>query len=64
MADTSDAAAQLRLTRMQALSGRDHAALVTYLIASYPETFPGMLDDALSAIGHGGTGSGSREDHA
>jgi hypothetical protein len=64
MADTSEAAAQLRLTRVQALSDRDHVALVTYLLAKHPETFPDMLDDALSAIGHGGSGSGSRTDRA
>jgi hypothetical protein len=53
MADTSEAAAQLRLSRVQALSGQDHVALVTYLLARYPNTFPDMLDDALSAIGAG-----------
>jgi hypothetical protein len=57
MTDTSEAAAQLRLSRVQALSEHDHIALVTYLLAKHPETFPEMLDDALSAIGHGGSAS-------
>jgi hypothetical protein len=28
-------------------------ALVTYLLARHPETFPAMLDDALSTISPG-----------
>ncbi len=24
--------------------------VVTYLLAKYPDTFPGMLDDALSSV--------------
>jgi len=51
MADeTSEATAELRLARVKALSDRDHVALVTYLLARYPDTFPKMLDDALSAV--------------
>jgi hypothetical protein len=53
MADSSETTAKLRLTRVKALSDRDHVALVTYLLARYPETFPKMLDDALSALGSG-----------
>jgi hypothetical protein len=49
MADDSlEATAELRLSRVKALSDRDHVALVTYLLARYPDTFPKMLDDALS----------------
>ena len=59
MTDTTEAAAQLRLSRVQALSERDHVALVTYLLAKHPQTFPEMLDDALSAIGQAGSASSS-----
>jgi hypothetical protein len=48
--DASEATAELRLARVKALSDREHVALVTYLPARYPDTFPKMLDDALSAI--------------
>jgi hypothetical protein len=51
--DASEATAELRLSRVKALSDRDHVALVTYLLARYPDTFPKMLDDALSAIAAG-----------
>jgi hypothetical protein len=53
--DASEATAELRLTRVRALSDREHVALVTYLLARYPDTFPKMLDDALSAISAGST---------
>jgi hypothetical protein len=53
--DASEATAELRLTRVRALSERDHVALVTFLLARYPDTFPKMLDDALSAISAGDT---------
>ena len=48
--DASEATAELRLARVKSLSGSDHVALVTYLLARYPDTFPKMLDDALSAV--------------
>jgi hypothetical protein len=50
--DTSgrESAAELRITRVSALSGRDLIAIVTYLLAKHPDTFPPMLDDALSAV--------------
>ena len=48
--DTSEATAELRLARVKALSDRDHVALVTFLLARYPDTFPKMLDDALSTL--------------
>jgi hypothetical protein len=48
--DTSEATAELRMARVKALSERDHVGLVTYLLARYPDTFPKMLDDALSAV--------------
>ena len=53
--DGSEATAELRLARVRALSDRDHVALVTYLLARYPDTFPKMLDDALSSISAGDT---------
>ena len=53
--DASEATAELRLARVKALSDRDHVALVTYLLARYPDTFPKMLDDALSAVAAGDT---------
>lgn len=40
---------------MRALSDRDHVALVTYLLARHPDTFPKMLVDALSTISAGDT---------
>jgi hypothetical protein len=48
--DTREAAAELRITRVAALSNHDLLAVVTYLLAKHPDTFPPMLDDALSAI--------------
>lgn len=51
--DPSEATAELRLARVRALSDRDHVALVTYLLARYPDTFPKMLDDALSSLAGG-----------
>jgi hypothetical protein len=46
----SDAAAELRISRVKALDERNMVGLVTYLLAKYPETFPAMLDDALSSV--------------
>jgi hypothetical protein len=54
--DSSEATAELRLSRVRALSDRDHVALVTFLLARYPDTFPQMLDDALSSLAPGGEG--------
>jgi hypothetical protein len=59
--DSSEATAELRLSRVKALSDRDHVALVTYLLARYPETFPKMLDDALSVLSAGGDSRGSAD---
>ena len=53
MADTSETAASLRLTRLQALSSDDRLHLLTFLLAKYPDTFSEMLDDALSAMNPG-----------
>jgi hypothetical protein len=53
VADTSETAAELRLTRVKALGSSDLVALVTYLLARHPDTFPPMLDDALSTISPG-----------
>jgi hypothetical protein len=48
--DTRETAAELRITRVAALNNHDLIGVVTYLLAKYPETFPPMLDDALSAV--------------
>jgi hypothetical protein len=45
-----ETAAELRITRVSALNDRDLVAVVTYLLAKHPDTFPPMLDDALSAV--------------
>ena len=54
MADTEsnsrEAAAELRIARVRALENRDLVAVVTYLLARYPDTFPELLDDALSSV--------------
>ena len=47
---TREAAAELRITRVSALSNHDLVAVVTYLLARHPDTFPLMLDDALSSV--------------
>jgi hypothetical protein len=49
MAET-EAAAELRIARVKALDEQNLVAVVTYMLAKYPETFPDMLDDALSTI--------------
>ena len=48
--DTHKAEAELRISRVKALSDQDILTVVTYLLAKYPDTFPGMLDDALSSV--------------
>jgi hypothetical protein len=45
-----EAAAELRIARVSALNQHDLAAVATYLLARYPDTFPPMLDDALSSV--------------
>jgi hypothetical protein len=47
---TREAAAELRVTRVKALGNQDVVAVLTYLLARYPDTFPAMLDDALSSV--------------
>jgi hypothetical protein len=47
---THETEAELRISRVQALKGSDLVSMVTYLLAKHPETFPAMLDDALSAV--------------
>jgi hypothetical protein len=42
--------AELRITRVKALSSQDLVAVLTYLLARRPDTFPAMLDDALSSV--------------
>ncbi len=59
MADTSETAASLRVSRLQALSSEDRLHVLTYLLAKYPDSFSEMLDDALSTIS---PGSGPRSD--
>jgi hypothetical protein len=54
--DTSKTEAELRIARVQALSNADLMSVVTYLLAKHPDTFPGMLDDALSAVSPKNTG--------
>jgi hypothetical protein len=48
--DTHKTEAELRIARVQALSDADLLGVMTYLLAKYPDTFPGMLDDALSSV--------------
>jgi hypothetical protein len=54
MADSPEAAAEtaaeLRISRVRALNERDLLAVMTYLLARHPDTFPPMLDDALSSV--------------
>jgi hypothetical protein len=47
---TADTEAELRISRVRALNSHDLLAVVTYLLARHPETFPPMLDDALSSF--------------
>ena len=42
--------AELRISRVEALSNSDLLGVMTYLLAKYPDTFPRMLDDALSSV--------------
>jgi hypothetical protein len=54
MADTEtnsrEAAAELRIARVRALNEHDLAGVLTYLLARYPDTFPPLLDEALSSV--------------
>ena len=54
--DTSKTEAELRIARVQALNNADLMSVVTYLLAKYPDTFPGMLDDAMSSVSPKNTG--------
>jgi len=47
---THEADAELRISRVKALSGSDLLGVMTYLMAKHPDTFPAMLDDALSSF--------------
>jgi hypothetical protein len=53
--DTREAAAELRIARVRALNNHDLVAVVTYLLARHPDTFPPLLDDALSSVSPKGT---------
>ncbi len=46
----AEAEAELRISRVRALNSRDLFAVVTYMLARHPDTFPPMLDDALSSV--------------
>jgi hypothetical protein len=59
MADTSETSAELRLSRVNALSQHDLIAVLTYLLARNPETFPSLLDEALSSVSPGSANAGS-----
>ena len=48
--DTRKTEAELRISRVKALSNADLLGIMTYLLAKYPDTFPAMLDDALSSV--------------
>ena len=48
--DTHESEAELRISRVKALSGSDLLGVMTYLMAKYPDSFPAMLDDALSSF--------------
>ena len=45
-----EAEAELRISRGRALNHQDLVAVMTYLLARYPDTFPSLLDDALSSV--------------
>jgi hypothetical protein len=62
MADTSETSAELRLSRVNALSQHDLIAVLTYLLARNPETFPSLLDEALSSVSPGSAHTGSAAD--
>ena len=47
---TADTEAELRISRVRALNEHDLLAVVTYMLARHPDTFPPMLDDALSSF--------------
>ena len=47
---TADTEAELRISRVRALNERDLLAVVVYMLARHPDTFPPMLDDALSSV--------------
>jgi hypothetical protein len=47
---TAETEAELRLSRVRALSEHDLLAVMTYMLARHPDTFPPMLDDALSSV--------------
>ncbi len=47
---SAETEAELRISRVRALSEQDLLAVMTYMLAKHPDTFPPMLDDALSSI--------------
>ena len=54
--DVHKTEAELRISRVKALSNADLLGVMTYLLAKYPDTFPAMLDDALSSVSPQNTG--------
>ena len=47
---TAETEAELHISRVRALNDHDLLAVVTYMLARHPDTFPAMLDDALSSF--------------
>ena len=47
---TAETEAELRISRVRALNDHDLLAVVTDMLARHPDTFPAMLDDALSSF--------------
>jgi hypothetical protein len=60
MTDTSGSSAELRLSRVNALSKHDLTAVLTYLLARNPDTFPSLLDEALSSVSPGSAADTAR----
>lgn len=48
--DMQASEAELRLARIKSLDKRDLFSIMLYLLAKHPDTFPPMLDDALSSV--------------
>ena len=48
--DIHQTEAELRISRVKSLSDQDLLTVMTYLLAKHPDTFPAMLDDALSSV--------------
>ena len=53
--DPRETAAELRITRVSALNNYDLVAVVTYLLAKHPDTFPPMLNLGKEFVAKGVT---------